>query len=71
MAQQGKAKGSVMAEIQSEQLSAEAHAAAMADYLATAADARTVQISVVAETIATYFELRELIARADVLEDDL
>ena len=43
--------------------------AAMADYLATAADARTVQISVVAETIATYFELRELIARADVLEE--
>ena len=34
MAQQGNAKGSVMAEIQSEQLSAEAHAAAMADYLA-------------------------------------
>ncbi|MGB1655783.1 MAG: efflux transporter outer membrane subunit [Longimicrobiales bacterium] len=43
--------------------------AAYADYLATGADARTVEISVAAETIAGYFELRELVAREAILTE--
>ncbi|MBO22211.1 MAG: hypothetical protein CMM26_07570, partial [Rhodospirillaceae bacterium] len=41
--------------------------AAYADYLATGADAKTVEISVAAETISGYFELRELVAREAIL----
>lgn len=43
--------------------------AAYADYLASGADARTIQISVAAETIAGYFELRELVARETILTE--
>jgi multidrug efflux system outer membrane protein len=43
--------------------------AAMADYLASDSDARTVEITVAAETIAGYFELRELIARREILTE--
>jgi NodT family efflux transporter outer membrane factor (OMF) lipoprotein len=41
--------------------------AAMADLLATASDLNTVQIGVVSETIAAYFELREQLARESLL----
>lgn len=43
--------------------------AAYADYMASGADARTIQISVAAETIAGYFELRELVAREEILTE--
>ena len=39
--------------------------AAYADYLAVGADAQTVKITVAAETITGYFELRDLITRGD------
>jgi multidrug efflux system outer membrane protein len=43
--------------------------ASYADFLATGADAKTVEISVAAETIAGYFELRELVAREAILTE--
>ena len=42
--------------------------AAMADFMATESDLHTVQISIASETIAAYFELRELRARQTILE---
>lgn len=43
--------------------------AALAEFMATGSDLRTVEISVVAETIAAYFELRELTARQEILTE--
>jgi len=45
--------------------------AGMAELLATGADLSTVQISVAAETISAYFELRELAQRQDVLAQQI
>ncbi len=45
--------------------------AAMADALATAADFETVRISVAAETIAAYFQLRELSARQSIRQEQI
>ncbi|MDH3206521.1 MAG: TolC family protein [Gemmatimonadota bacterium] len=45
--------------------------AAMADALATASDFETVRISVAAETIAAYFELRELTARQRIRQEQV
>ena len=45
--------------------------AAMADLMATGADMLTVQIGVVAETISAYFELRELVAREELLTEQV
>ena len=43
--------------------------AAYADYLAVGADAQTVKITVAAETISGYFELRDLITRETILTE--
>ena len=42
--------------------------AAMADFMATEMDVRTVQISIASETVSAYFELRELEARTAILD---
>jgi multidrug efflux system outer membrane protein len=42
--------------------------AALADFMATGADLQTIRISIAAETIAAYFELRELQTRQQILE---
>ncbi|HAT37129.1 MAG TPA: hypothetical protein DCS75_01455 [Gemmatimonadetes bacterium] len=43
--------------------------AAYADYLAVGADAQTVEITVAAETISGYFELRDLVTREVILTE--